>query len=195
MRVFGLYRREGDSVDMSMLPFFPQPDRVVLFGGDLLVLNRVMGIVHGFSGFALVYGPLETGENEVLVNVDGPLFVSEGGFFSDDPAALVAMGLNLDLAACRRFVEEGDYEDFVPVSGAKRYGGKVLLRLSPEGLKVEVKGEGEIQVQEADKPEKYRVIPEMIGTLWRVRLMTMPSHKKRRAYTVEKWASGFLSLR
>jgi len=161
-------------VDMSMLPFFPQPDRVILFGGDL---------------------PLEIGEDEALVSVDHPVFVSEGGFFSDDPAALVAMGLNLDLAACKRFVEEGDYGEFVPVIGAKRYGGKVLLRFSPEGLKVEVRGEGQISVRDIPRPKKFIVVPEMMGVLWKVRLMAMPPHKKNRAYTVEKWASGFLSFR
>lgn len=178
-----------------MLPFMPEPDRVVLFGGGLLTLKRALGIVHGFSGFALLYGPHTSGEGEVVVETDGPVFVSEGGYFSDDPAALVAMGLSLDLGACERFLESGDYGGFVPVVGATRYGGKVRLRFSAEGMRIEEAGEGSLKVDTEKRPERFNVLPDLLGTLWRIKLATMSPERKRRAYAIERWFMGFAGLR
>ncbi len=178
-----------------MLPFMPEPDRVVLFGGGLLTLRRALGIVHGFSGFALLYGPYVSNGAEVVVETDGPVFVSEGGYFSDDPAALVAMGLPLDLEACRRFLDVGDYGEFVPVAGATRYGGKVVLKFSAEGMRITESGDGNLSVDDEERPDRFNVLPELLGALWRVKLATMSSEKKRRAYALERWATGFAGLR
>lgn len=195
MRIFGFYRAGEEGIDLSMLPFLPEPDRTVLFGGNLLVLRRVMGMVFGFSGFALVYGEVEEAGGKVVIDVGGPLFVSEGGYFSDDPAALVAMGLPLDVAACRRFLEEGDYEGFAPVGGTRRYGGRAVLRLSKGGMEISVEGEGRLNLGDVRKPDKFSFLPEVLGPFWKLKMMALPPPKRRRAYVLERWASGFAGLK
>lgn len=178
-----------------MLPFMPEPDRVVLFGGGLLTLKRVLGMVHGFSGFAFIYGPYVSNEGEVILETDGPVFISEGGYFSDDPATLVAVGLSLDMEACKSFLEMGDYGEFVPVAGATRRGGRVRMRFSAEGMDIEESGEGGLNVDGEERPEKFNVLPDLLGALWRIKLATMSPDKKRRAYAIERWARGFAGLK
>ncbi|NPA80075.1 MAG: hypothetical protein GXO29_03370 [Thermotogae bacterium] len=195
MRVFGFYRAEEEGVDLSVVSFLPEPRAVALFGGGrFLLLRRVMGLIHGFSGFALLYSDYEPVDGGVVVETEAPLFISEGGFFSDAPAALVAVGVPLDIGACRRFIEEGDDGRLVPLKDTRRIGGRVRLTLKGDGPSFEEVGEGSIGA-EGWKPEKFRLLPDVLGGAWRLKLMTMGRERKMRAYTVERWGWGFAALK
>jgi len=195
VKVFGFYKADRGSVDLSMIPFLPEAEKVVLFGGGLMVLKRALGIIHGFSGFASLYLQPKEKDGRAWIETEGPLFISEGGFFSDDPAALVGVGVELDLKACKEFVEKGDDGKLVPLKGTIRYGGTVRIQFGVEGMDMKVVGKGNIPVHPVRGiGNGYDVIPELLGSFWRVKLITTRGGKRRRLFTVERWAKGFLGL-
>lgn len=194
MRVFGFYRDDADAVDLSISSLFPEPREILLFGGGFLKVRRVGGQIFGFKGFALLYSDYSEGENGITLILNSPLFITDFGFFSDDPSALTAVGVPLDYEACKVYILEGDRDGFSPLMRTKRVGGGVELSFSGEGLRVEVRGKGRLEEKGNASPRRYAALPKIFGKLWRLKVFLLPEEAKRRARTVEIWESGLYGI-
>ncbi len=134
------------------------------------------GYVYGFKGFIALFADM----GELIV---GPLFATDSGYFSDSVSALERIGVPIDPEKCKRFINEGMFEDFSPLKYTRVVGGMVNINFEAGNIRFDVVEKG-INFR-CVKPKNFTVIPRIYGKIWFLKLVFMGSAKRRRAFTLE----------